>query len=389
MTPLERLIQAADARAAAAEKYAQASVDALARAAFAAFWKALQDDPQADVRAALLAAQADFGGGYAAALAEAFEQLLQTSISVGAVRAMTVGDVTLSRRLYLHATQTASEVTALVREHAKGVHQARELSLRLYDGYTPKDGIRRPLEGSARAQLPKALRTLTADPKTRRTLDVFQQEGQRQAARLKTPALRAAYLEAFEAWKDGAGQQALKRKLDVAYREKNRFFANRIAQTELHRAHQAQVARDLMDDEETTAVQVRMNPTHPRTDICDLHARADLYGLGPGVYPKPKAPRPPFHPFCLCKLKSRPSIFGLGAVAEPLGEASYLRTLTDAEAGAVMGSRERALRVLAGESAEAVINEGKAPAHRLMRVGDENAQRHPLMPERETATPGR
>ncbi len=381
--PIERRIAAANRRAQASAVYAKATIDAMARAAFDSFWKRLMKNPNLDVREAILAAQVEFGGGMAEALREAFETLLSTSIGLGQVRALPVGGITLSRRLYVHNVQTAAEVTALVRQHAAGVTQARDLSMALYDGYSPADGIRRPLEGAARATLPRALRELTADSQARRTLTALQVQGQQQAARLKTRALRAAYLESFEAWKKGAGEKALRRKLDVALREKNRYFADRIAQTELHRAHQTQVAADLMDDELTTVVQVVMNPTHPRTDICDLHARADLWGLGPGRYPKEKAPRPGFHPFCLCKLKSRPSQDAAEGRAAPLPDAEWLRTLPELDQGMVMGSRERADRVLRGAAAEDIINEGRPDAYRLVRVGDAAAVRHPLI-ERET-----
>lgn len=383
---IERRIAAASSRADAAATYAAATIDALARAAFARFWRLLQDTPGMDVREAIMAVQVEFGGQFAEALRESFETLLASTIGLDQVRALPVGDVSLSRRLYLHAVQTAAEVTALVRQHTQGVVQARELSLALYDGYSPADGIRRPLEGAARALLPRALRELTADADARRTLTALQVQGQQQAARLKTRALRAAYLEAFEAWEDDAGEKALRKRLQVALREKNRYFADRIAQTELHRAHQAQVAAELMDDVETTVVQVVLSPTHPRVDICDLHARADLWGLGPGRYPKAKAPRPPFHPFCRCKLKSRPSQDAIEGRVAPAPAGAWLRTLSDRDQALVMGSRERADRVLMGEPAESVINEGKAPAHRLVRVGDARAVRHPLLREAE-ATP--
>lgn len=298
MTHIDRLIQAADTRAAAAAKFAQATVEALAKAAFAKMWRFLVEHPDADPREAIQAAQVEFGGGFSQALAEAFSELLDRTISPRELVAMPIAGLTLSRKLYLHNVTTAAEVLGVIREHAKGVHQARELSLALYDGYSPGDGVKRPLEGSARAALPKALRSLTDDPTARRTLTTLQVRGQQQAARLKSKALRAAYLESFSAWTGGAGTQALNRKLEVAQREKNRFFADRIAQTELHRAHMAQVSAELMAGP-VEVVQVRMSPTHPRTDICDLHARADLWGLGPGCYPKEEAPLPPFHPFCL------------------------------------------------------------------------------------------
>jgi hypothetical protein len=38
------------------------------------------------------------------------------------------------------------------------------------------------------------------------------------------------------------------------------------------------------------------------TDICDVHAGANIYGLGAGVYPFDKVPELPAHPNCNCFL---------------------------------------------------------------------------------------
>src|SRR3546814_18460478 len=35
-----------------------------------------------------------------------------------------------------------------------------------------------------------------------------------------------------------------------------------------------------------------LSPNHPRFDICDMHAKVNLYGLGAGVYPRGKSPLP-------------------------------------------------------------------------------------------------
>lgn len=385
MTDLERLLRAAESSANSASIGVRKTIDALALAAFEKMWRTLVADPTADAQEVIRAVQVEFGGAFAEQLAVAFSDMLQRSIGVAEVRALPVGEISLSRRLYLHSVTTAAEVLALVREHAKGVTQARELSLALYDGYSPEDGIKRPLEGRARAELPKALRSLTEDPTARRELTALQVRGQQQAARVKSEALRAAYSEAFKAWEDGAGAEALQRKLEIAQREKNRFFANRIAQTELARAHQAQVARELMDDELTTVVQVKMNPAHPRTDICDLHASADLWGLGPGCYPKEKAPAPPFHPFCWCRLKMRPALDAKDAKRAPNGEAGFLRLLTDEQAAQVMGSRSRADEVLGGTPARTVINRGVERAYRLATLEEAARRGHPLVKQEEPA----
>ena len=377
MTDLERLIQSREARAALAAQGAQAQIDALAEAAFRRVVALLMADPTMAPREAVMAVMVDFGGGFAQALAEAFTLLLERSIGADEVRALPIGNIPLSRHLYLQAVATSREVAAIVREHARGVQQAQALARRLYDGYDPRDGIVRPLEGRARASLPQALRTLTEDLQARRELTALLDQGQKQAARLKSPALRAAYLQAFEAWQQGAGRAALDKLLAVAVREKNRFFADRIARTELHAAHQTQVAADLMTDADLTVVEVRLNPAHPHTDICDLHARADLWGLGPGRYPKKHAPVPGFHPFCTCRLRPIFSASAEGAERVENGEAAYLRRLGPGQAARVMGSRARALAVLAGEDAIAVADQGKPRAYRTTTVG--RGGRHALV----------
>lgn len=373
MASIDRLLQALDARARSASAGAQALIDTMARAAFQQLWDALAKDPTKAPREAIAAIQAEFGGKFSDALAAAFEELLRRSITVDRVRAMIVGDVSLSRRIYLHNVETAAEVTQAIKDHAQGMQEARKLARELFDGYDPRDGVKRPLEGRARAALPRALRLLTEDPQTRQELAYLLARGQKQAARLRSPALRAAYMEVFDAWGQGKGMDALKRKLDIAQREKNRYFADRIARTELHRAHQDEAAAALMKDAETTVVQVMINPMHPKTDICDLHARADLWGLGPGLYPKDEAPVPPYHPHCWCVLRARQSLGAMGLAASPLpgGAAAYLRSLGDEKAAQVMGSRERALEVFNGADYLRVANRGKPAGYRTARVASQ------------------
>lgn len=351
----------------------QAAVARLADEAMGLYEKLIGDGmaPAAAVRVV----QRRFGEGFVALLAQAMNAVpgQAGAWSVRQVRAMPVGDIVLSPRLHNLARQTAHEVQALVARHAQGVQQARALSLRLYDGYSPADGIVRPLEGRARAELPKALRDLTADPATRDSLARLVEAGQAQAARLKTQALRAGYAEAFDAWERGAGQAVLKRKLDVALKEKTRYMADRIAQTELARAHQNALADELAADDSIDVVQVVLSGSHPRPDICDLHARADLFGLGAGCYPKARAPVPTFHPFCRCRLRSRPDLSATSARLVEGGEAAaqreWLRSIPSAEAARVLGSQDRLRKVLRGADPVNLVNAGVPQAYRLRRVG--------------------
>ena len=61
-------------------------------------------------------------------------------------------------------------------------------------------------------------------------------------------------------------------------------------------------AREYMKQPRIQFLQVRLSSKHEALDACDFYADADLWGLGPGVYPKAEAPIPPFHVGCLCML---------------------------------------------------------------------------------------
>lgn len=79
-------------------------------------------------------------------------------------------------------------------------------------------------------------------------------------------------------------------------------MAERIARTEAARAWADGFAEKYMDDDSVVAFQWKLASRHPKFDICDLYAEANLYGLGKGIYPKNATPRLPVHPHCLCHL---------------------------------------------------------------------------------------
>ena len=54
-------------------------------------------------------------------------------------------------------------------------------------------------------------------------------------------------------------------------------------------------------DDDIVAVKFKLSGRHPTFDICDMYAKADMYNLGAGVYPKDKLPPLPVHPHCLCR----------------------------------------------------------------------------------------
>ena len=100
-----------------------------------------------------------------------------------------------------------------------------------------------------------------------------------------------------------SNQKRLDNAIYVATQERTRYFAERIARTELARAYHDGVTARWDNDPDCVAYQWRMSQSHPVTDICDLYAGADLYGMGAGVFPKGKVPELPAHPHCMCYLR--------------------------------------------------------------------------------------
>lgn len=275
----------------------QEQLDALARvikqraeAAFEELMTRLQagEDP----RAAMEAVTSQFHGQYYDELSAAFSTVLDRAIGSADIRSLPVSDVALSERLYRHTAEVNAVTRQIIKDHVKGFTQARDLAMQIYEGYGFKDD---PLK--VQVNLPKYLREALQDPAI--SQGFAQIVGRIRADNLKTPALKAAYLQAIDALEAGAGDNRLKKLMQTAWFERNRYFANRIAQTELHRAYSNQVAQEIMADEATVWVKYQMSKTHPKVDICDRHAGLNGWGKGPGIYPKAQAPKPPAHPFCL------------------------------------------------------------------------------------------
>ena len=337
-----------------------------------------QIDAGVPIDVAMEATQRQFVGQYATALAEAFNTLLQISVTSAQILQMPVGDVTLSKSLYSNAQAVSAEVKALVEQHARGMQSVRALALSLYDGYAAAGAAGRPLEGVSKAELPQPVKALLAADRSGDLAELLD-EAKTAAARPKTAALRAAYVELIDAWEAGAGADIIERKTRVAFAEKTRYHATRIAQTELALAHGRQRARDVMGDDALQAVRIMLNPAHPTPDICDLHAGVDLYGLGAGVYPKALAPTPAYHPHCWCRVKSMYSVtVPDGIKVDPQAVVRYLSGLAPSVARRVAGSGLRLTELLAAERYMDVVNRGKPDAYMTVPVSE--AAKAPLIP---------
>lgn len=106
-------------------------------------------------------------------------------------------------------------------------------------------------------------------------------------------ALRAAFPD--RALEDVG--QALFVNPDNAYRD-----AVRLLRTEVNRAYTEAYVSSVAAHPDVVGMRFTLSPNHPRPDICDYYAAANLHGLGPGVYPPGEHPYPA-HPETLSYLQ--------------------------------------------------------------------------------------
>ena len=317
------------------------------------------------VKDALREVMGELSAEYKATLASALSAIVGR---IDDIDTYLVGELTLSSRLYSQSQVTSSIVESVIDKHTRGFQDARALALELYEGYgfKPEEILNISPTNDA---IPRYMRNaLLRDESTRRALD--RAYARAQAKALRTGALRAAYMElldAIDAVEGGVGADYLDKKLNVAFNEKMRYFSNRIAQTELHRAYAIEQAREIMADEAVKFVQWRLNPAHPVEDICDYFAGVDLYGLGRGVYPKALAPVAPAHPFCKCVLSKLFDIEG-EPVIDGDAELSYFNKLPPDQQRKVAGSKKKLERIKAGESAWDVHNANIDPVYQVKKA---------------------
>lgn len=215
--------------------------------------------------------------------------------------------MTLSEKLHGSDKEMRDAIVETVREQLKENRHAMQAARKLYDGYNSGQAVTR------QQGIPKYLQQIVAfarhsDLTEEDRNDLLRQvrRARRQVERLgqggaPNQALKTAYSELLDAVVNGS-EKALSRSVHTAVEEKSRYVAERIARTEAARAWADGFAEKYMDDDSVVAFQWKLASRHPKFDICDLYANANLYGLGKGIYPKNATPRLPVHPHCLCHL---------------------------------------------------------------------------------------
>ena len=208
-----------------------------------------------------------------------------------------------------------------------------------------------------------------ADPlkvKTKFPKYLWQECAEIKIKNIKTPALRASYTKALKSIIKQENLKALK----IAGYEKARYYAQRIALNETSRAYNDNRALEYASDKDIKVVKIKMSKTHPRTDICDYFANVDKYGLGAGVYPKDKAPIPPFHPFCRCAMIPKYADEYSTPKLNKNADKEYLEGLKDWQKARVLGSKAKADEAMKTGDIKAIFNAMKPERYKVKEINE-------------------
>lgn len=215
--------------------------------------------------------------------------------------------MTLSEKLHGAQQEMRQTIITTIRQQQKLGNHAMHTARVLYDGYNSGVHVIRKQE------LPKYMQDIVnfvrrsefSDDEYYALMRLVRRAKQ-QTARLgnndaPNKALRTAYKQLLQAVEDN-NTRAMKKAIQTAIEEKSRYVAERIARTEAARAWADGFHSKYDGDTEVAAYRWQLSSRHPHYDICDMYAHANLWGLGPGIFPKDKTPTLPVHPHCLCHL---------------------------------------------------------------------------------------
>lgn len=150
------------------------------------------------------------------------------------------------------------------------------------DGLTVSDRIWRNYRGVRDELVPTLQRAVINGESAR--------EATREALR-KGMKVEDRLLNQIELARAGAlGEQSAQ----ILATDEAKAYANaaRVFRTEMDRANILTSRAGIYAVEGVAGTRFQLSPSHPRYDICDMHAEVNLYGLGKGVYPQGQSPLP-------------------------------------------------------------------------------------------------
>ena len=289
---------------------------------------------------------ASFNDDFWADFLKAYNKANNSELNLDELMNLRADKITLSKALYTGLKESKNSVKSVIKTAIKEQKSANELAKMLYEGYDFKAD---PLK--VKTKYPKYLWEKSAKTKVKN---------------IKTPALRAAYSKILKDESKLVANKALK----VAGYEKARYYAKRIALNETARAYNDARAFEYANSDDIQVVKIQMSITHPRTDICDYYAGVDKYGLGAGVYPKDKAPVPPFHPFCRCQMVPKYAHEYSKPKLNANADKEYLLGLKEWQRARILGSKAKANEALKTGDINSVFNAMKPERYKVKSINE-------------------
>mgnify|MGYP003590602093 CR=1 FL=1 len=205
----------------------------------------------------------------------------------------------LSKKIHTASKKIYDEIVNTLSTQMRANKSVIEIARALYDGYGYGNVV-------VQQDLPKYLKAFRhAMPGDSYAIGMARKAAQRVSALSKNgapnQALKAAYKQLLDVAEKGT-DKALKNAIYVAVNEKSRYIAERIARTEAAKAWADGFYEKQLQNKHVVGFRWKLGSRHPMFDICDVYAKADLFNLGPGVFPKDQVPPSPAHPHCLCRV---------------------------------------------------------------------------------------
>lgn len=208
--------------------------------------------------------------------------------------------MTLSKKLHGADAAMREAIVATVSKQLKLNASWQSAARELYDGYNSGKALVRE---QALPNYLQAVKKATAGSTTqmaaaRKALHNIERLADKGAP---TRMLKAACEKLLKQVQEGSAE-ALEKACRVAVQEKSRYVADRIIRTEMARAWADGFFASAGKDADVIGYRWKLSTRHPVYDVCDMLLKADMFGMGAGVFPKDKAPSLPVHPHCMCSL---------------------------------------------------------------------------------------
>lgn len=266
-------------------------------------------------------------------------------------------DVKLSTLLYSNSALVAPQVTEILKDALDTQSTASDVARIIYDGYDSGVDVLDVMD-----ELPDYITDFINDPTNADAVDAFVSNMQN----LQTQPLKTATAGILDAISE-LDEDALAKALEVVLEEKARYYADRIAKTEIQRAFSLANAQDMLNDADIKLVKWQLSSRHKIFDICDMYANMDV-GYGKGIYPKGQYPSIPLHPFCMCKVIPHYHNIKKKILKEdPMDK--YLSSLSMHDQTSILGSRDKLNDWYNGDSPLDILNNAR-PKYPLVNVED-------------------